>query len=307
MNKKIAWVVTVVVLVTFVLMFVFWALKWVVPALLVSLILSVALVTFLFSRTYVYIGELEYGVVFDHRGDFSRFLDSGWRVLNPFTEKLTDRMTKGSQKAQATSYLRTRDGIPVEISWNVSFKVVIENIRPAIAFKMARTLPKSADKLVTGKAVQSLRHIIEQKSVWELYKGDAAKELELQLCAQLNARLQLRHKEAFSAHGVAPVPSRPPNEPISGLGPDEIPWYDVQITAIKMPERIEKALEVAHERRLQTETAVHALERLREVVSQFQDKDMERLAELEKLRILDKDNGSMLHVVASLAQTIRQN
>jgi regulator of protease activity HflC (stomatin/prohibitin superfamily) len=307
MNRRIVWVVTAVVVVASILLFLFRSLDWVVPALLVALIISIGVVAFIFLKTYVYIGELEYGVVFFHTGDFSRFLDSGWQTINPLTEKLTGTISKGSQKAQGTSHLRTKDGVPVEIAWSVSFKIIIENIRPSVAFKMARALPKSADKLVAGKAVQSLRHIIEQKTVWELYQVDAAKELELQLCDQVNARLQLRHKEAFSANGVAPVPPRHPDEPISGLGPDQIPWYDVQILAIKMPERIEKALEMAHERRLQTETAVHALERLHEVVNKFDDKDMERLAELEKLRILDKDGGSMVNVVASLAQTIRNN
>jgi hypothetical protein len=203
--------------------------------------------------------------------------------------------------------LRTRDGVPVDITWSVSFKINIDNIRPAIAFKMARALPNSAEKLVAGKAIQSLRHIVEQKSIEELHRVDTAKELERQLCDQVNARLQLRHKEAFSTNGVVPVPPRGEGEKISGLGPDEVPWYDVQISAIKMPDRIEKALEIAYERRLQTETAAHALERLREVVQQFEDKDMERLAELERLRILDKDGGSMFHVMASLAQTIHNN
>jgi hypothetical protein len=171
---------------------------------------------------------------------------------------------------------------------------------------MARTLPKSAEKLVAGKAIQSLRHIIEQKSAEELFRTDSCKELELQLCDQVNARLQLRHKEAFSSDGVADVPERDPDEPINGLGPDPIPWYDVQISEIKLPPRVEKALEIAHERRLQTETAAEALERLKKVVEQFDDKDMERLAELEKIRILDKDSGSLLNVMASLAHTIRQ-
>lgn len=308
MNRKFAWVVTaVVVLSSFLLLLLFWLLNWVIPALFLALIVLVIFVVLVVSRTYVHIGELEYGVVFFYNGNFSRFLDSGWRTINPLMEKLTGKITKGSQKAQGTSKLRTRDGIPVDITWSVSFKIDIDKIRPGIAYKMARALPNSAEKLVAGKAIQSLRHIVEQKTIEELYRVDAAKELELQLCDQVNARLQLRHREAFSDNGVAPVPPRNPDEPISGLGPDNIPWYDVQISAIKMPERIERALEVAHERRLQTETAVHALERLREVVQRFEDKDMERLAELERLRILDKDNGSMLHVLASLAQTIRKN
>jgi regulator of protease activity HflC (stomatin/prohibitin superfamily) len=307
MKTSTTWIIIFgIVSVSALLLSLYQLLGWVGPLLLFALAVSVAVVMVVFSKTYVHIGELEYGVVFYRNGDFARFLESGWQTINPLREKLTDRITKGSQKAHATTSFRTKDGIPVEITWSVSFKINIANIRESIQYKMARALPKSADKLVAGKAIQSLRHIVEQKSILELYRVDACKELELQLCDQVNARLQLRHKEAFSSNGVAEIPPKDPNESISGLGPEPIPWFDVQITEIRMPLRIEKALEIAHERRLQTETAAHALERLQEVVAQFTDKDMQRLEDLEKLRILEKENGSMLHVMASLAQTIRQ-
>lgn len=308
MKTVSTWIIVLgVVLSAALLLLLYQLLGWTGTFLWAAFFTALTVVYVIFQETYVRIGELEYGVVFFRNGNFSRFLESGWQTINPMTEQLTDRITKGSQKAQGTTHFRTKDGVPVDITWAVSFKINIANIREGIELKMARALPKSADKLVAGKVIQSLRHIVEQKSVWELYKVDASKELELQLCDQVNARLQLRHKEAFSSEGVAPVPARNEAEPIQGLGPDPIPLYDVQISEIKMPPRIEKALEIAHERRLQTETAAQALERLREVVAQFSDEDMERLAELEKLRILDKNEGSMLHVMASLAQTIRQN
>lgn len=279
---------------------------WSGPIWMLTAVIGFLVVYFVRSLFIVHIGELEFGVVFYHNGNFARFLDPGMRFLNPFAEHLTDRIPRGSQKANATTEVRTKEGILVKVTWAVSFKVNVHNIREAIRFKLARSLPGSADKIVAGKTIQSLRHIIEQKSVQELHRHDASKELEKQLCDQVNARLQLRHKETLSASGVAYIPERDESEPISGLGFDPIPWFDVQVYAIEMPRDIEEALEADHERRLQTKTAVTALENLQKVVEKYSDKDMERLAELERLRILDESGGSLVYLMASLAKTIRQ-
>lgn len=288
-------------------------LGWIGPLFLFALIVSVAIVVAVFRATYVHIGEMEFGVVFYRNGNFSRFLGFGfglkekYHFINPFTEKLESKITRGSQKARATTSLRTRDGIPVEISWVVDFKIDTANILKTIDYKMARALPKSAEKMVAGKVIQSLRHIVEQKYVAELYGVDACKKLERELCDQVNARLQLRHVEAFSKNGVPVISPRPEGAMITGLGPDDIPWRDVQVTAVKMPPDVEKAIEQDHERKLQTKTTLAALESLRKVVGEYSDKDMERLAELERLRILDGNDGSLAYLMASLVQTIRHD
>ena len=288
-------------------------LGWTGPVMLLAFIFSVAFVYFISRLFIVHINEMEFGVVFFRNGNFSRFLKYGfglhekYHLINPFTERLESTITRGSQKAHTTTALRTRDGIPVEITWAVSFKIDTANIWEFIDYKMARALPKSAEKLVAGKVIQSLRHIVEQKYVAELYGVDASKKLERELCEQVNARLQLRHVEMLSDNGVPAVPPRPEGKKNEGLGPDDIPWRDVHITAVKMPPDVEKAIEQDHERKLQTKTTLAALESLRRVVGKYSDKDMERLAELERLRILDGNDGSLAYLMASLVQTIHHN
>ncbi|MCP4424384.1 MAG: hypothetical protein GY803_07835 [Chloroflexi bacterium] len=286
---------------------------WSGPAWLLAIVIGLLVVNFFRSLCIVHINEMEFGVVFYRNGNFSRFLGFGhgprakYHFINPFAERLESKITRGSQKANATTNVRTRDGVPVDITWAISFKVDTANILEVIDFKLARSLPKAAKNIVGGKAVQSLRHIVEQKYVAELYGVDASKKLERELCDQVNARLQLRHKEAFAANGVPVVPPRPEGEGISGLGPDEIPWRDVQITAVNLPSDVEKAIEQDYERKLRTKTTLAAMESLRKVVSRYSDIDMERLSELERLRILDGNDGSLAHIMASLVQTIRHN
>ncbi len=278
-------------------------LGWTGPVISLASILGLIAVYFAKRLFYVYIGELEYGVVFRRRsGNFSRFLDPGPHLLNPFTERLSpDRITRKSQTAKATTKVRTKEGIVVEITWAVSFKVNVHFIKKVIRHKLARTLPKSADKVVAGKTIQSLRHIVEQKSVVALYRRDATKELEHQLCDQVNARLQLRHTQALSDNGVSPIPPRNEDESISGLGIEDIPWRDVQVFAIEMPPEVERALKVDNQRRLETMTTVNALNRLQTAVANFSDTDIERLAQLERMRILDKDGKSLTYLLANLS------
>ena len=313
MKVNISWVIGFsLVAATALLLSIYQIWGWSGPVWLLAVIIGLLVVNFVKSLLFVHINEMEFGVVFFHNGNFSRFLDFGhgpfekYHFINPFTEHLESKITRGSQNARATTKLRTRDGIPVEISWVVSFKIDTKNIWDFIDYKMARALPKSAEKLVAGKAVQSLRHIVEQKYVAELYGVDAAKILERELCDQVNARLQLRHKETLSENGVPAIPP-PEGRDITGLGPDAIPWRDVHVTAVEMPPTVEKALEQDHERKLQTKTTLAALESLREVVGKYSDKDMERLAELERLRILDGNDGSLAYLMASLVQTIQHN
>ncbi len=62
-----------------------------------------------------------------------------------------------------------------------------------------------------------------------------------------------------------------------------------------MPSQIEKALKNAHQRKIQTETITKALNGLKEAIDGFESEDMERLAELERLRIVDDKSTSMVY------------
>jgi len=284
-----------------------------------GLILFLIVVTFLGvwfkQRAYILVYELDTAVIFYKRNDkFAYFIDSEldenaagikgrpfnlhnsrflnkWlhkrdpyhHFINPLSEIVTGRITKKSFSASGTlEDLRTREGIPVTISFDIDFKVILTRIKPGLELKMARGLPVAASNMVKGRARHALRHIIENKSVADLYRLDAIKTLETELREEVSDRA--------AVFGVEPIV---PND--MKLGPIKIP-YDVQ-----------KAIEATHERELQTETAVKALEQIKQAINEYEDKDIERLAELERLRILDQHGGTLSYEMSSLRKTIEKN
>ncbi|MCB8942268.1 MAG: hypothetical protein H6658_00700 [Ardenticatenaceae bacterium] len=232
----------------------------------------------------VVVGELEVGTVFTKKeGDFVKFLSpkKGAYWINPFSQKAGDKISLGSQstsgKAEA---LRTKEGIPLTIEYNVSFSLDPRNSLASIHYKMARTLPKYATNIVGGRVNHVLRHFVEQKSIYELYQEDAVKKLEEEVRAEVSKRCVIFGVEDISASSMK-------------LGP------------IHMPTQVEKALKADYERKLQTSTSIDALERLHAVVSKFDDKHLERLSELERLRIVE-NSGSLVYLMDSLVKKVRE-
>lgn len=203
--------------------------------------------------------------------------------INPFKERLEVRVTKRPLSVRGvTDNFRTKEGVPVKVSWSVSYNLDVTLIRPGIEYKLARAIPYFHTNMIQGRAVQSLRYMIEQKEVTELYTTDAIKKLEVELRHEVTKRVQ-------------------------GLGFKDISQVDISVGPIQVPYDVQKAIEAAHERELQTTTAVKALEQLRVVVSRFTDSDMERLSDLERLRILDEHGGSLSYEMASLRKSVEKN
>ncbi|VAW31016.1 hypothetical protein MNBD_CHLOROFLEXI01-4585 [hydrothermal vent metagenome] len=63
-----------------------------------------------------------------------------------------------------------------------------------------------------------------------------------------------------------------------------------------MPAKVEKALELAHQRKIQAETVSGALERLKLAVTDFSKEDIRRWSELERLRILDDKEANLFYM-----------
>ncbi len=233
-----------------------------------------------FRAAEIIVGELEVGVIFVRRTkNFSRFLSPGTHFINPITEYCSGMISTGTQNASGMlDNLRTVEGIPVSVGYSVSFSVDPFTILPGIEPKMARALPKAASKIVTGKVAHSLRHLIEEKSIVDLYKENAIKELEDEARGIISERSKIL--------GIKPISSSQMK-----LGP------------VRMPEQVEDALKMDYERKLQTGTSIDALEKLHAVVSKFEEKDMQRLSELERLRIVE-NSGSLVFLKDSLIQRL---
>jgi regulator of protease activity HflC (stomatin/prohibitin superfamily) len=279
--------------------------------LIVASWLGLALALILQAGTVV-VDEMEVAVIFSrHTNNFAYFIDSKpsgpvqgrpfnlhannlihrllyktrpyQHFINPFQDKVQDRISKRPQTAKgATEGLRTKEGIPLKIEWSIGYTMDPLLIRPGLEFKLARGLPQFSNGMISGRVIHSLRHIIEQKSVADLYRLDAMKNLEKEVREEVTRRSQ-------------------------GIGVNDIVASDTKIGPILMPKEVEDALKAAHERELQTTTAVKALEQLRLVVSRFAPSDMERLAELERLRILDQHGGAFIYSMSSLMKTVEKN
>ena len=182
--------------------------------------------------------------------------------------------------------IRTADGIPVTVSWKVSYTVDVNLITETIKHKMARALPDNSDKIVSGRAERAIKHLFELRSIQTLYAinlsdgSGAIQNLEQEICQRVNRQL-----------------SQPVN-----LGFKEIKPKDVSLGPIEVPPKVEKALELAHQRKIHTETVAGALERLQIAVAGFNAQDMHHLAELERLRILDEKDIKSLNLADSFVQ-----
>ena len=256
---------------------------WITIPLLLTLIALFIYSSLSYRRaSLVVIGEMEVGTVFSRRtGNFLRFLRPGFHRIDPYREREGDRIYLGSQSASGTcDELRTKEGIPLSIEYNVSFSVDPDDVLPAIRYKMARALPKAAPNMIAGRVKHILRHLVEQKSIYELYQAGALKKLEAEVRAEVSSSSK-------------------------AIGVGELGGSDVKLGPIRMPAQLEKALKMDYERKLQTATSIEALERLHAVVSKFEERDMERLWELEQLRVLEK-SGSPVYMMDALVKRVRE-
>lgn len=192
-------------------------------------IVAAAIIAYVvYSASSIRVGELEYGVIFKRNGDFSRFVGSGRQYINPLMESLEATLPKGSIKASGTNEkMRTAEGITVTItSWSLSGKIDPFSLNEGSRSSVGRGLIKGASGMLAGKVVPALRHIIEQKSIDQLYSAGAIQSLELELSELVTKRA-------------------------AGIGFKPIQPNDVQIGTITLPAHVEKMLEMAHEQNIQ--------------------------------------------------------
>ena len=278
--------------------------------------LFVTAVLFAFRRGAL-VDEMEVGVIFNRiNNSFLRFAVSpepepvrqlqrtrkpGWipfgrrvfTINDPYLvrlhwyEEVRGTIPKKSLTAKGKlENIRTADGIPVTVSWKVSYTVDVNLITETIKHKMARALPDNSDKIVSGRAERAIKHLFELRSIQTLYAinlldgSGAIQNLEQEICQRVNRQL-----------------SQPVN-----LGFKEIKPKDVSLGPIEVPPKVEKALELAHQRKIHTETVAGALERLQIAVAGFNAQDMHHLAELERLRILDEKDIKSLNLADSFVQ-----
>lgn len=190
-------------------------------------------------------------------------------------EEVRGTIPKKSLTAKATlSNLRTADGIPISVTWKVSYTINVNLITDKIRHKMARTLPEHSDKVITGKVERVIKHLVEQRTIQSLYGPGAIQDMEQEVCQRVNRQL---------------------TDPVN-LGFQELKPKDISLGPVEVPTKVEKALELAHQRKIQTEMVAGALERLKLAIKEFTSDDIRHWTELERLRILDSKEAGLLYL-----------
>ncbi|MCP4420989.1 MAG: hypothetical protein GY805_30635 [Chloroflexi bacterium] len=192
-------------------------------------------------------------------------------------EELKSTIPKKAQTAKGTlANIRTAEGVQISIDWKVSYDIDVTLIKPEkIKHKMARALPEHSQKMVTGKVTRAIKHLVEMRPIESLYAQGAIQQLEEEVATKTS--------EQLSGDTV-------------NLGFKKIPVKDVSLGPIEMPAKVEKALELAHQRKIQTEMVAGALGKLKQAVNDFSKEDIRRWAELERLRILDDKEADLFYM-----------
>lgn len=284
----------------------------IVLLIIATIVLVIAIIYSFRFRTEL-IDEMEIGVIFNRvNNSFCRFrispepaqnqqiskqmaarwLPFGRRMLilnDPYFvrlkwyEEVRGTIPKKAQTASGTlENIRTAEGVPISIEWKVKYSIDVTLIEPKkIEHKMARALPEHSEKIVTGKVERALKHLVEIRTIQSLYESGAIQQLEQEMCQRVYR--QLTH----------PV----------NLGFKEIKAKDVSLGPVVIPQKVEKALELAHQRKIQAEMVAGALERLKKAVNGFSKEDIRRWSELERLRILDEKEADLFFMTDAFVRS----
>lgn len=246
-------------------------LVWGEAALMATAVLGLlAVVAWAYGRTaYICVPELSVGIVYNTRTrSFSRFLAAGHYWLLPFVEELTTTIDLTADSAHATAHeVITSSGIPVTITWSLSYNLNPFRIPAHKQAKLARSLPRKSAAMVAKHTDNALRHLVGSLTVDELWQPGAQRRLERELRQAVGERLADAGFEVVR----------------------------VMIGAVEMPAPVQAALQSAQKRRLQTENEAQSLARLQQVVNQFSDSDMARLLELERIQALGQHGVALVY------------
>ncbi|MCI0399570.1 MAG: SPFH domain-containing protein [Chloroflexi bacterium] len=240
------------------------------------------LVWYVDHHIFIRVPEMDVAVVFNRETRaFHKFLRPGrhW-LLPPFLYMVKDMIYTGAHAIEGTTTgARTADGIPVTVNWNMTFGIDPFSVEGDMVPKMARALPKGAEGMARNHGNNVLQHIIGQFTID-------------QLCdEEIQQRLENRFKKA--AH-----------DRISIMGMQVL---RVMILSIKLPQDLQAAIEAVKKRELLVSSESRVLKLLQEAIHEFSDRDMERLAELERLRLISQNGvageGGLAYLLASLLHT----
>lgn len=214
------------------------------------------------------LGEFQAALVIDSRtGNFVRFLMPGSHLTDPFREEVSKIIPLNSQTTRHTSEgIQTSGGIPVKVSWQISYSLQPNKIGREYLSKMARAFSGKTDSTIQKRANAALQYVVGEMTPQALTAPGAVKRLERQVKQICMAK--------FDQKGIK--------------------INEVLVDHIQLPKHVRESLESAHERELLAEQEARILERLHKVVSQFSTEEMDRLIELERIQMLGRNGVTMM-------------
>jgi hypothetical protein len=246
----------------------------------VAWVFGIALVVFLlwffFTQMLVQVEELEMGVVFGRRAEtFKRFLvEPGWYVLSPF-DHLRSTLSLGFQVASgSTKGARTAEGLPVTLEWWLSYQLKPLSLANEMRPGMSRALSQFAEGMVKNHGINCLQLVVGQCTVDDLCRPGIQQQLEQAFKEKVAERLKIFGIDVSRA----------------------------MVHSIELPPQVLDTMKTAHER----EVEATMLKRLYEVVKDFDDDCMTRLAELERMRLLGKHGVSLVYPMSAVMEGKQQ-
>lgn len=242
--------------------------QWAVAGILAASLLILIGIAYTMEHNLVSVPELSVAVVYDqNRQAFSRLLPSGQHWLKPFSEKVEAFISLGTEATEASCQAYTQGGVPLNVRWTAAYVINPMGLSREIQTKLARKLATKSKLIVQSDITNSLQHVFSSYTIQQLFDQGG------------RGRLERAVRQAAT-------------EELAAVG---IVLKKVMIPEVQMPADVQSTLTAAHEREVQTECEVQALSRLQKVISQFSESDMQRLAELERLRVLGQNGVSLIY------------
>lgn len=242
--------------------------QWAVAGILATALLILITMAYIMENNLINVPELNVAVVYDrNRQAFSRLLPSGQHWLKPFGEKIEAFIPLGTESTEASCQAYTQGGVPLNVRWTASYTINPMALSRDIQSKLARKLATKSKLIVQTDVTNSLQHVFSNYTIQQLFDQGG------------RGRLERTVRQAAT-------------EELANAG---IVLKKVMIPEVQMPADVQSTLTAAHEREVQTECEAQALSRLQKVISQFSESDMQRLAELERLRVLGQNGVSLIY------------
>ena len=249
---------------------------WPLVGSIAGILLLLTLLTLTARASFVRVPELSAAVVYNReRQAFSRLLPAGSHWLVPFAEQVQAVIPLGGEVASGACQAYTNGGVPLTVRWQAAYQMEPFALSADTQAKLALKLARKSRMIAQSHVNNCLQRVMSNYEINEVFVAGARGRLER----------EVRQAAAVQLAALGVVVQR------------------VVIESLEMPAQIQSTLAAAHERAVQAESEARALAYLQKIISQFSDTDMQRLAELERMRILGQNGVSLLYPIAAAQPT----